>query len=58
MIAYISSLTNGGCRFVFKVHVHVLKIPMLIQWNIDIMTLYIKVSCITNDFLYPSHSKI
>ena len=44
MIAYISSLTNGGCGFVFKVPVHVLKIPMLIQWNLDITTLYNEVS--------------
>ena len=24
MIAYVSSLTNGGCGYVFKVHVHVM----------------------------------
>ena len=58
MIAYVSSLTNGGCGFVFKVHVHVLKVPTLIKWNLDITTFYNKVSCITNDFLYPSHCKI
>ena len=40
MIAYISSLTNGGCGFIFKVHVHVLSFLCLYSGTFDITTFY------------------